>query len=178
MPVLRLSRGIAPGTLWCGFDDIALSYHQLGENRQLDKCCRMHDFSPDKIKPGRSRDGLNNEDIVTKSNCHCERVFDECLKSVDSFAANTLGNIYFSTNRECLALRPARRCLKWADPMNETIGEEDFFSEGIDQSADNSTENFDDDDTESPMQLQTLNCIEYQEVEGDYELQLVKNFVY
>ena len=62
--------------------------------------------------------------------------------------------------------------------MNETIGEEDFFSEGIDQSADNSTENFDDDDTESPMQLQTLNCIEYQEVEGEYELQLVKNFVY
>ena len=62
--------------------------------------------------------------------------------------------------------------------MNETIGEEDFFSEGIDQSADNSTENFDDDDTESPMQLQTLDRIEYQEVEGDYELQLVKNFVY
>ena len=35
-------------------------------NQNYFRCCRMHDFCPDKIKPGRSRDGLNNEDIVTK----------------------------------------------------------------------------------------------------------------
>lgn len=61
-----VSQGIAPGTLWCGYDDIATSYLSLGEDKELDRCCRVHDFCPDKVKAGRSRDGLENRDVVTK----------------------------------------------------------------------------------------------------------------
>ena len=32
-----LSKGIAPGTLWCGTDDIASGYKSLGEDKSLDK---------------------------------------------------------------------------------------------------------------------------------------------
>ena len=61
-----VSQGIAPGTLWCGYDDIATSYTSLGGEVELDRCCRAHDFCPDKIKAGRSRGGLENTDVVTK----------------------------------------------------------------------------------------------------------------
>ena len=33
-----LTKGIAPGTLWCGTNDIAPSYKSLGEDKSLDKC--------------------------------------------------------------------------------------------------------------------------------------------
>ena len=62
-----VTQGIAPGTPWCGYDDIATSYQSLGEDEELDRCCRVHDFCPDKIKAGRSREGLENTDtVVTK----------------------------------------------------------------------------------------------------------------
>ena len=62
-----MTKGIAPGTLWCGYDDIATSYLSLGDDEELDRCCRVHDFCPDKIKAGRRRDGLENTDtVVTK----------------------------------------------------------------------------------------------------------------
>ena len=31
------AKGIAPGTLWCGLDDIATEYSSLGSDQELDK---------------------------------------------------------------------------------------------------------------------------------------------
>ena len=39
-----------PGTKWCGVDDVADSYFDLGKFYEMDKCCRAHDFCPMKIK--------------------------------------------------------------------------------------------------------------------------------
>lgn len=32
------------GTKWCGVDDKADGYDDLGKHDKLDKCCRAHDF--------------------------------------------------------------------------------------------------------------------------------------
>ena len=40
IPTFRLqtaAKGIAPGTLWCGLDDIATEYSSLGSDQELDK---------------------------------------------------------------------------------------------------------------------------------------------
>jgi len=124
-----VSLGIAPGTLWCGIDDIAPSYKSLGTNRKLDKCCRAHDFCPDKIKPGATKGGIENKlKLKTISNCECEQIFHSCLKSVDSLNANSVGFLYFSSNRECIEMRHPKRCLEW-DFTNKTENIESEKSE-------------------------------------------------
>jgi len=125
------SLGISPGTLWCGIDDIAPSYKSLGTNRKLDKCCRAHDFCPDKIKPGVTRGGIENKlKLKTISNCKCEEIFHSCLKSVDSFNANSIGFLYFSSNRECIEMRHPKRCLEWdfTNSTESTVTQEDDFN--------------------------------------------------
>ncbi|EDS30114.1 conserved hypothetical protein [Culex quinquefasciatus] len=41
-----LFSGIIPGTKWCGTGDIAESYHDLGDDATMDRCCRTHDLCP------------------------------------------------------------------------------------------------------------------------------------
>ena len=55
-----LLKGIAPGTKWCGVNDIANNYFDLGESYPVDKCCRAHDHCPMKIKPFSSNYGVRN----------------------------------------------------------------------------------------------------------------------
>ena len=73
---------LVPGTLWCGVNDIAENYKNLGESwqvmlivvvlvflmifsnlplsHQVDTCCRAHDHCPVKVKPLQNRYGLRN----------------------------------------------------------------------------------------------------------------------
>ena len=55
-----------PGTKWCGVNDIAENYHDLGEDRVIDKCCRAHDHCPIKIKPFDRNFGVFNYHPYTK----------------------------------------------------------------------------------------------------------------
>jgi len=193
-----LTKGIAPGTLWCGTNDIAPHYKSLGEDKSLDKCCRVHDFCPDKIKPGKSREGIMNPDLVTKSNCECERLFAECLTNVGTFSSKSVGNLYFGTNRECIEMRHPKRCLEWEFSNDTTSKSDEFYNKGNDTEQSNHTRmvetlfnsttevdddddgiesidfSMEDDDNTVPVPLKY--CSKFiEDLEQPLELQLVKN---
>merc|ERR1712141_440274 len=69
LDIMTLTKGILPGTLWCGVNDIAPDFSSLGVDRELDRCCRAHDHCPVKVKPFRTKYGLINLDLYTKSHC-------------------------------------------------------------------------------------------------------------
>lgn len=54
------------GTKWCGAGDLADTYFDLGEDSNLDKCCRTHDLCPIKVKAYASRYNLTNKSLYTK----------------------------------------------------------------------------------------------------------------
>jgi len=94
--LLAVKRGIMPGTLWCGVDDIAENYKSLGAHWKVDRCCRAHDHCPVKVKGFRSRYGLQNFSPSTKSHCACDERFFSCLREVNSQKADTVGKIFFN----------------------------------------------------------------------------------
>lgn len=54
------------GTKWCGTGDIAMNYHDLGRESNMDKCCRNHDLCPIKIRAYGNRYNLTNDSLYTK----------------------------------------------------------------------------------------------------------------
>merc|ERR1712227_235227 len=96
--------GIVPSTKWCGVDDVAVEYHDLGENQSLDKCCRQHDHCPIKIKPFSNTYGLFNLfSPYTKSHCQCDEIFYDCLKAANSEIADNIGKLFFNViEMECI----------------------------------------------------------------------------
>jgi len=122
-----LIRGIIPGTLWCGVNDIADSYDSLGQNTRVDRCCRAHDHCPHKIKSFSSKQGLLNSTPYTKSNCKCDEIFYNCLKNSNSSTGNSVGNFYFNIlNLQCIDMRQPQRCSKWEglEVANDTNAKE------------------------------------------------------
>ncbi|XP_055523597.1 uncharacterized protein LOC129717604 [Wyeomyia smithii] len=91
-----LLSGIIPGTKWCGTGDIAESYHDLGDDATMDRCCRTHDLCPLKVRAYQKRYNLNNNSIYTKSHCKCDDMLYECLKKTNTSAAQVMGSIYFN----------------------------------------------------------------------------------
>lgn len=91
-----LLSGIIPGTKWCGTGDIAESYHDLGDDATMDRCCRTHDLCPLKVRAYQKRYNLNNNSIYTKSHCKCDDMLFECLKNTNTSAAQVMGSIYFN----------------------------------------------------------------------------------
>lgn len=96
---LTLLSGIIPGTKWCGTGDIAESYHDLGQEVQIDRCCRNHDLCPVKVRAQQTRYNLTNYSIYTKSHCTCDEALYHCLKAAKHPTANILGHIYFNLVR-------------------------------------------------------------------------------
>ncbi|CAG0916240.1 unnamed protein product [Notodromas monacha] len=96
---LTLIRGILPGTKWCGNGDIAETYQDLGEEWDIDTCCREHDHCPVKVRAFGSRYGYFNAGVYTKSHCDCDSRFNACLKSVNTSISNILGQTYFDVLR-------------------------------------------------------------------------------
>jgi len=108
-----LAKGILPGTLWCGVDDIAGNYSSLGPEWQLDKCCRAHDHCPVKVKSFKTRYGVFNFGPYTKSHCACDKQFYDCLKSVNSEKSEAVGDFFFNVlGVQCVEKRVKRRCVK------------------------------------------------------------------
>uniref|UniRef100_A0A182IZQ4 Phospholipase A2 n=1 Tax=Anopheles atroparvus TaxID=41427 RepID=A0A182IZQ4_ANOAO len=91
-----LLSGIIPGTKWCGTGDIAESYHDLGDDATMDRCCRTHDLCPMKVRAYQKRYSLSNNSIYTKSHCKCDDMLYECLKATNTSAAQVMGSIYFN----------------------------------------------------------------------------------
>lgn len=46
-----LLSGVFPGTKWCGTGDIARNYHDLGEEKDMDRCCRGEQVEIQKLIP-------------------------------------------------------------------------------------------------------------------------------
>ena len=61
-------KGIVPGTKWCGLNDVATNYHDLGIGSffEVDKCCRAHDHCPVKVHGFSSSHGATNYHPYTK----------------------------------------------------------------------------------------------------------------
>ena len=108
------------GTLWCGVDDIAESYHSLGPEWEVDKCCRAHDHCPLKVKPFKTRYGVFNIGPYTKSHCACDRQLYDCLKKVNNSKSNSVGNIFFNVlGVKCVEQRVRKRCVKFESYNSE-----------------------------------------------------------
>ena len=113
--------GLCSGTLWCGVDDIAETYHSLGPEWQIDKCCRAHDHCPVKVKAFKTRYGVFNLGPYTKSHCACDKQFYDCLKKVNNDKSNAVGDIFFNViGVQCVEKRVKRRCVKTAHKEGES----------------------------------------------------------
>jgi len=85
-----------PGTKWCGRGHTANNYTELGERRELDKCCRAHDHCPLVIHSRIKKFGLHNSQFYTSSHCKCDDALHDCLKQSHSSSADMVGKIYFN----------------------------------------------------------------------------------
>ncbi|KAL1132564.1 hypothetical protein AAG570_010516 [Ranatra chinensis] len=109
--------GVLPGTKWCGAGDVAETYFDLGEEEIIDRCCRIHDLCPAKVRAYTTRYNLTNNSIYTKSHCQCDNIFHTCLKSTNHSTADVMGNIYFNILRvPCVEERNGGRRFKLPDP--------------------------------------------------------------
>ena len=100
-----LKRGFIPGTNWCGFGTRASNYFDLGVRGRVDSCCRAHDLCPYQVPPLRSRFGIDNMSLYTKSLCSCDDKFYHCLKESKSPLADIMGHVYFNVFQfRCLEL--------------------------------------------------------------------------
>ncbi|XP_066596783.1 uncharacterized protein [Prorops nasuta] len=93
---LSLLAGIVPGTKWCGPGDIAETYRDLGQNANIDRCCRNHDLCPVKIRSKTTRYNLTNNSVYTKSHCTCDEAFHSCLKDANDPTGNLMGRVFFN----------------------------------------------------------------------------------
>lgn len=57
---------LVPGTKWCGAGNVAVSYDDLGEEKEADMCCREHDNCPDLIPGGGTKHNLTNDAFYTR----------------------------------------------------------------------------------------------------------------
>lgn len=65
----------------CGPGNTANDYDDLGNDEEVDKCCRDHDHC-DNIASGEEKYGLKNDDFFTRLHCQCDKEFKSCLTKV------------------------------------------------------------------------------------------------
>ncbi|KAL3307717.1 hypothetical protein Ciccas_013764 [Cichlidogyrus casuarinus] len=99
---------IYPCTKWCGPDNVASHYDDLGSNRDVDMCCRDHDHCALSLASGETLRNYRNEGWYTESACYCDQEFAECLQScinMGNFAARLLRFFFFDLAKmRCLIL--------------------------------------------------------------------------
>ncbi|XP_043470884.1 phospholipase A2-like [Leptopilina heterotoma] len=98
-------RIIFPGTRWCGDGDIAEHNDDLGHFKETDACCRQHDLCSNIIYSGESKYGLSNGGHFSRVECSCDEEFYNCLSSLCSPLALSIGITYFDILRpQCFTL--------------------------------------------------------------------------
>lgn len=65
----------------CGPGNTANDYEDLGNDEEVDKCCRDHDHC-DNMASGEEKYGLKNDDFFTRLHCQCDKEFKSCLQKV------------------------------------------------------------------------------------------------
>ena len=55
-----------PGTKWCGSGDMAANYHDLGQEYEMDMCCRTHDHCPKKVRAYINGYNVTNNSLYSK----------------------------------------------------------------------------------------------------------------
>lgn len=88
------------GTKWCGPGNTAQNYDDLGNQKEVDMCCRDHDHC-DNIAAGETKHNLTNRDYFTVLDCDCDRQFQKCLRNIDSKMSNRIGRMYFTLRNRC-----------------------------------------------------------------------------
>lgn len=88
------------GTKWCGPGNTAANYDDLGNQKEVDMCCRDHDHC-DNIAAGETKYNLTNRDFFTVLNCDCDKEFKECLHKINSKMSNRIGRLYFTLRNHC-----------------------------------------------------------------------------
>lgn len=61
-----------PGTKWCGRGQLATEYEELGDDNELDVCCRDHDFCPLIIEPFTKKFHYFNYRFHAVLHCKCD----------------------------------------------------------------------------------------------------------
>ncbi|XP_066298090.1 uncharacterized protein [Branchiostoma lanceolatum] len=104
---------IYPGTKWCGAGDMASKFDDLGEEAEVDKCCREHDHCEHRIPGFSSAYGFFNYRFHTLSHCDCDDRFYNCLQTTRNPVANMVGKIFFNAGQPpCFDLNEEHGCLK------------------------------------------------------------------
>lgn len=86
---------LASGTLWCGYGCNATDWSQLGENKEVDRCCRTHDLCPRR----QTQDRVEVEDNAldgqrTILDCQCDQQLLSCLEAQHSMLATLVADVY------------------------------------------------------------------------------------
>ncbi|XP_014245548.1 uncharacterized protein LOC106664383 [Cimex lectularius] len=103
---------ITPGTKWCGPNNQAKKYTDLGGFWKADKCCRKHDTCDQSIGPFSVKYSLPNGGPFTMSHCSCDKRFRRCLKMADTGAATFVGKVFFFIQKQCFVTRTEKVCNK------------------------------------------------------------------
>jgi len=175
--------GILPGTKWCGFNDLADNYHDLGSGSyfEVDKCCRSHDHCPIKVHSFDTNYGVTNYHPYTKSHCACDDIFYKCLKAVtepnpDTNAmeiAENLGRIYFNVlSLECAEPSYPKVCLHYTKALPGSIDPEAEMAKTPKKKL---WFNFNQEETEVSS---TEKPWEYRCVEYDYDMSATPTFTF
>nr|XP_027203115.1 phospholipase A2 large subunit-like [Dermatophagoides pteronyssinus] len=106
---------ISPGTNWCGPNNKARNYSDLGQAKLIDICCREHDHCPIIIESKMTKyNNIYNNDFFTLLLCQCDEFFYECLNqlpSLYSYYEYLIRNLYFK--------RPLMKCIETIDCVAE-----------------------------------------------------------
>ncbi|XP_062574552.1 group 3 secretory phospholipase A2-like [Saccostrea cucullata] len=103
--------GIFPGTKWCGLGNKAKSYTDLGKFNATDACCRTHDHCPYFIDHFEEKYNYRNPYPWTLSHCDCDTKLYNCLKSVNTTAADEVGKLFFGLlNVNCFTFHKGQYC--------------------------------------------------------------------
>jgi len=115
---------IFPSTKWCGQDNIAADYNDLGFSRKTDMCCRKHDHCPYYILGGQTKDNFTNTGNYTLSDCGCDEQFFDCLKKAGGLVAKTVGLLFFNVVRShCVKREYGKYCKTKPEGGSCEVGE-------------------------------------------------------
>ncbi|XP_064486330.1 uncharacterized protein LOC135398796 [Ornithodoros turicata] len=111
---------IYPGTKWCGDGNIAANYDDVGDDKDVDKCCRAHDHSGETIPPRGTLHGIINYRHYTMSTCEADMLFFGCLKETKSVIAEEVGFLYFDIlSPSCYGFDHPHECKDGTTPVEE-----------------------------------------------------------
>lgn len=117
------------GTLWCGIGNDAQNCTALGEKKDTDSCCRIHDMCPYKFnRHKREHNGYewSWRRLYTLTHCECDLMFRNCLaKEPISINSAKIWHSFKKLGVKCYSFFPCSNQLFekfWNNLMEREIG--------------------------------------------------------